>query len=66
MAMWALIRANCKIPFQCSPISEVELSELFLPLKPMPSAGEESACPGCGHVALYQTYDLRYWRSAVS
>jgi hypothetical protein len=60
MAMWILICSTCKVEFQHSQISDVGMSRLLLPQKPITPVGQECVCPNCGTAALYQRTDLLY------
>jgi DNA-directed RNA polymerase subunit RPC12/RpoP len=60
MAKWILICTNCEAEFQHSQISDIGMSRLFLPEKPIIPTGQKCVCPNCGFGGLYQRTDLRY------
>jgi hypothetical protein len=60
MPKWILICSKSKIEFQHSQISDVGMSSLLLPDKPLIPIGHKCVCPNCGFAGLYQRTDLRY------
>jgi hypothetical protein len=60
MVMWILVCSNCKVEFQHSQISDVGMSHLVLPEKPLIPAGQKCVCPNCGFEGKYQRTELLY------
>jgi uncharacterized protein (DUF983 family) len=60
MEMWVLVCSTCKVEFQHSQISDVGMSHLVRPEKPIIPIGQECVCPNCGIGGMYQSTDLLY------
>ncbi len=60
MPMWVVVCANCKSEFQRTQFSDVGMSRLLLPEKPIIPIGRKCVCPNCGFAGLYQRTDLLY------
>jgi DNA-directed RNA polymerase subunit RPC12/RpoP len=59
MATWELQCPNCKNKFAYMRITDDDLENYYLPLRPIfPEDGLEVECPDCSFKAVYQRYAL--------
>ena len=61
MPNWVLVCAACKTDVNLWPIFPTNISEFFLPAKPVVATqGLEMRCPKCGHDGVYKRTDILY------